>query len=72
MHEGDGFFRQKLFVKTYFIVKMTSPAMDQPASSDFMKAPRVWGQSGSGFFSDEEVHICSGYNHQAVVAQPFY
>ena len=43
MHEGDGFFRQKLFVKTYFIVKMTSPAMDQPASSDFMKAPRVRG-----------------------------
>ena len=42
MHEGDG-FSAKLLVKAYFIVKMTSPAMDQPASSDFMKAPRVWG-----------------------------
>ena len=36
-------FQQKLLVKAYFIVKMTSPAMVQPASSDFWKVPRVWG-----------------------------
>ena len=36
-------FQQKLFVKAYFIVKMTSLAMVQPASSEFGKAPRVWG-----------------------------
>ena len=71
MHEGDG-FSAKLLVKAYFIVKMTSPAMDQPASSDFMKVPRVWGLAGSGFFSEEEVHICGGCSHPAVVAQPFY
>ena len=32
----------------------------------------MWGQAGSGFFSDEEVDICSGYNHPAVVVQPFF
>ena len=28
--------------------------------------------AGSGFFSDEEVDICNGYNHPAVVVQPFF
>ena len=28
--------------------------------------------AGSGFFSDEEVDIYSGYNHPAVVVQPFF
>ena len=32
-------FPQKLLVKAHFIVKMTSPAMVQPASSDFGKVP---------------------------------
>ena len=32
----------------------------------------MWGLAGSGFFSDEEVDICSGYNHPAVVVQPFF
>ena len=34
--------------------------------------PRVWGEAGLGFFSDKEVDICSGYNHPAVVVQPFF
>ena len=38
MREGDGFFA-KLLVKACFIVKITSPAMVQPASSDFGKTP---------------------------------
>ena len=38
MQEGDGFFA-KLLVKACFIVKITSPAMVQPAISDFGKAP---------------------------------
>ena len=33
-------FQQKLLEKsTFFIVKMTGPAMVRPASSDFWKAP---------------------------------
>ena len=37
-------FQQKLLEKsTFFIVKMTGPAMVQPASSDFWKAPLVSG-----------------------------
>ena len=28
--------------------------------------------AGSGVFSDEEVDICGGYNHPAVVVQPFF
>ena len=36
-------FQQKLLIKAYFIVNMTSPAMVQPASSDFEKVPGVWG-----------------------------
>ena len=31
-------FQQKLLGKSYFIVKMTAPAMVRPASSDFWKA----------------------------------
>ena len=31
-------FQQKLLGKSYFIVKMTAPAMVQPTSSDFWKA----------------------------------
>ena len=34
-------FQQKLFGKSYFIVKTTAPAMVWPASSDFWKAPLV-------------------------------
>ena len=51
---------------------MTSLANVQPASSDFWKVPGVWGEAGSGFFSDKEVDICSGYNLPAVVVQPFF
>ena len=66
-----GMHRRFFFlVKAFFIVKMTSPAIVQLA--DFWKAPWVWGLAGSGFFSDEEVDICSGYNHPAVVVQPFF
>ena len=36
-------FQQKLLVKAYFIVKITSLAMAQPASSDFGKMTQVWG-----------------------------
>ena len=36
-------FQQKLFIKAYFIVKMTSLAVVQPASSEFGKVPQVWG-----------------------------
>ena len=37
-------FQQKLLEKsTFFIVKMTGPAMVRPASSDFWKAPLVSG-----------------------------
>ena len=38
MQEGDGFFA-KLLVKACFSVKITSPAMVQPASSDVGKTP---------------------------------
>ena len=41
MHEGN-VFDQKLLEKAYFIFKMTGPAMVQPASSDFWKAPLVF------------------------------
>ena len=34
-------FQQKLFGKSYFIVKTTAPAMVWLASSDFWKAPLV-------------------------------
>ena len=36
-------FQHKHLVKAYFIVKMTSAAMVQPASSDFGKVAQVWG-----------------------------
>ena len=37
-------FQQKLLEKsTFFIVKMTGPAMVRPASSDFWKVPLVSG-----------------------------
>ena len=65
-------FQQKLLVKPYFFVKMSSVVMVRPASPDFWKAPRVWVKLGALFSSDEEVDICSGYNHPAVVVQPFY
>ena len=32
----------------------------------------MWGEAGSGFFSEKEVDICSGYNLPAVVVQPFF
>ena len=32
-------FQQKLLEKAYFIVKMTDPAIIQPASSNFWKEP---------------------------------
>ena len=35
------FLYQKLSVKPYFIFKLTSPAMVQPASTDKWKAPQV-------------------------------
>ena len=28
--------------------------------------------AGSGFFYDDEVDICVGFNHPAVVVQPFF
>ena len=65
-------FQQKLLVKPYFFVKMSSVVMVRPASPDFWKATRVWVKLGPPFSSDEEVDICSGYNHPAVVVQPFY
>ena len=37
MHKVDG-FQQNLLGKSYFIVKMTAPAMVRPTSSDFWKA----------------------------------
>ena len=42
--EGDDFSAKTLCkLKFYFIIKMTSPAKVQPASSDFWKVPRVSG-----------------------------
>ena len=40
----DVVFHQKLLGKAYFMVEMTGPAMIQPASSDFWKAPIEYGQ----------------------------
>ena len=40
VHEGNG-VSTKLLEKTFFIVKVTGPAMVQPASSDFWKVPLV-------------------------------
>ena len=42
MHEGQGFFNQKLLVKAYFSVKMTGPAIVRPVNFDFWKAPLVY------------------------------
>ena len=40
VHEGNG-VSTKLLEKTFFIVKVTGPAMVRPASSDFWKVPLV-------------------------------
>ena len=41
MHKVDG-FQQNLLGKSYFIVKMTAPAMVRPTSSDFWKALKTF------------------------------
>ena len=73
MHEGNG-FSAKTLGKSLFDCQndWSGQLWSSRAVLTFGKCPDCGGLAGSGFSSDDEVDICGGFNHPAVVAQPFF
>ena len=70
MHKGV-FFSKEFLGKGLFHCQ-NDQSSHGPAGRLLESARSVGFIAGSGVFSDEEVDICGGYNHPAVVVQSFF
>ena len=71
MYAHRSFFSKQFLGKGLFHCQ-NDQSSHGPAGRLLESALTVRFIDGLGFFSDEEVDICSFYNHPVVVVQPFF